>query len=139
MMAMKPTFPKIYNHGKAEISGNQITFSHIDSYGNTVTETARILVPKKIASMIYERHERFEKAGAGSRESEKSRQERKYISAHPEKTIRLAWDLLDDHGKMELEMMFDMSSHHGISDPAWMKAHARRRDSIVGDDGRGLS
>ena len=138
-MAMKPTFPKIYNHGKAEISGNQITFSHIDSYGKPATETARILTPKKIASMIYERYERFGKSGPGSRESEKSRQERKYISAHPEETIRAAWNLLDDHGKMELEMMFDMSSHHGISDPKWIKAHARRRDDIVGDDNRPLA
>ena len=138
-MAMKPTFPKIHNNGKAEISGNQITFSHIDSYGIPMTETARVLSPKKIASMVSDRLARFQKAGPGSRESETSRQERKYISGHPESTIRAAWELLDDHNKMELEMMLDMSSHHGISDPAWMKTHARRRDSIIGDDRQALA
>ena len=138
-MSSKVAFPHIHNSGKAEIQDNNITFSYVDSYGHGLTETAKVLSPRRMAMMIEARMKRFHSAGPGSRESEQSRQERKYISAHPEETLREAWNILDDHGKMEMDMMLDPSSHHGISDPDWIKSHVKRRDEIIGDDKRELS
>jgi len=138
-MGMKSKFPAIHNSGKAKLSGGNITFTWIDSLGKVHTDTKKLLSANEMAGMIEERMERFHLAGPGSRESEESRAERKHISAHPEKDLREVWRLLDEHGQMEMAMMLDMNSHHGISDPKWAKAHASRRSEIVGDDEQALS
>jgi hypothetical protein len=137
-MSGKQEFPHIHNSGEAIIQDDQVTFTWITSLGKGLTETMRVLSAKKIAKMVVARMERFKSAGPGSRESEMSRQERKYISAHLEPALKEAWGLLDEHGKMEMDMMLNASSHHGISDPQWVQSHTLHRSEVVGDDKRAL-
>lgn len=127
-------FPEIWNGAKAKVSDGKLTYTYIDSYGDVIEETKTILSPLEICQKVKDRAERFHLAGPGSRESETSRAERKCISAHDEGCLHKAWDLLDEHGKMEMSMMLDGSSHHGISSPTWAKKHAEDRASIVGDN-----
>lgn len=128
-------FPKIHNFAKPEIRNGKITFTYITSLGKVVTETKDILESEEIAERIKDRHERFYDSGPGTRESEFSRAERKYISAHPELILRKVWSLLDKDGKVEMSMMLEMNSHMGISDPKWAKEHTEKRNTIMGDDG----
>lgn len=121
------------------IGDGKVTFSWITSKGAVITQTSKLLRPEQIRDMVLTRHERFHEAGPGSRESEESRAERKYISAHPEETLREAWNLLDKEGKMEMEMMLAPAAHHGISDPQWANRHVKLRDEIIGDDKKELS
>lgn len=122
------------NGAKAKFHDDKLTFTYIDSYGDVLTETKPILTPFEVKQKVVDRMDRFHYAGPGSRESEISRAERKWISAHPEKCLKKVWDLLDDHGKMEMSMMLGMDSHHGISDPKWAKQHVKERHEIVGDN-----
>jgi 4-alpha-glucanotransferase len=127
-------FPKIHNGAKARKSDGNLTYTYIDSYGDVITETKPQLEPDAIAEMTIDRMERFKSAGPGSRESEISRAERKYISAHDESVLRAAWNKLDDHGKMEFDMMLSEKSHHGISDSRWADNNTKEREEIVGDN-----
>ena len=136
---MKSKFPHIHNSGEAIYQDGNVTFSWFNSLGQSITETLKILPAKRIAALMVARLGRFQSAGPGSREGEHSRAERKYISAHSEKVLREAWELLDDAGQMEMAMALDMNSHHGISDPDWMEKHRSRRENIVGDDKKPLN
>ncbi len=131
---MKPKFPHIWNGAKAKCTDDKLTFTYIDSYGEVINETKPKLSAQEICDKTVERHHRFGMSGPGSRESEISRAERKWISAHDESLLREAWDLLDDDGKMEFSMMLSMDSHHGISSPKWAKQHAKDRENIIGDN-----
>lgn len=122
------------NGAKAVVRDGRITFTYLDSFGDVITETKKLLSPKEIKVKVLDRMERFKDAGPGSRESEISRAERKCISGHPESLLRETWDLLDDHGKMEFSMMLSMDSHYGISDPKWAKEHEEERTEIIGDN-----
>lgn len=139
-MTMTPAkFPRIHNFGQAHIEGTQITFSYFDSNGQLMTETKYILSPAEIASRTKQRLARFKSLPPGTRESDESRSERKWISAHPEGELRKSWALMDEDTRMEFVMMLDMNSHLGISDPAW----AAERPNIAptgvrGDDGEEL-
>ncbi len=128
------SFPKIHNGAKPIIKDDTLTFTYIDSYGDIITETKNILSPDQIKQRVMDRLSRFKNAGPGSRESELSRAERKYVSAHSEKILKQAWSKLDEHGQMEMSMMLDMSSHFGISDPKWAENHAGEREEIIGDN-----
>lgn len=132
------TFPKMMNHGKPTLKDGKVTFSYLDSHSRPVTETKPVLEAAVIARMIQARLKRFHDAVPGARESDKSRRERKWMAAHPEGLLRKAWELLDEHGKMEASMLFSMDSHHGVSDPAWIAKHAERTIQVEGDDGKGL-
>ena len=136
-MSMK--FPVISRGGKPEISGNSVRFTYLDSLSQVHSETKPLLTPEDIARRIKRRLGRFKAAGPGARESETSRTERKLISAHPEETLRKAWGLLDDHGKMEMVMMLDHNSHWSTSDPGWAEENQQRLSKIHGDDGRALN
>jgi len=127
-------FPHMMNSGKAIIKDDKLTFTYIDSYGEVITETKPILTPFEIKQKVVDRMERFKYAGPGVRESEISRAERKWVSAHPESCLKETWTMLDEHGQMEMAMMLDMNSHHGISDPTWAKQHAEERSEISGDN-----
>lgn len=140
-MAMNtaPRFPRIHNFGQAHIEGSQMTFTYFDSHGKIMTETKYILPPSKIARRTADRHARFKSLPPGTRESEYSRKERKWISAHPIGELRKAWALMDKETKMEFEMMFDRSSHTGISDPAWASEHRSIMvQGVKGDDGEAM-
>ena len=127
-------FPHIMNGAKAKKSNGKLTFTYIDSYGNVITETKKQLTAKEICDKVIESHDRFGMSGPGSRESELSRAERKYISAHDEPMLREVWDLLDENNKMEMSMMLSMDAHHGISDKTWADKHAKERSNIIGDN-----
>ncbi len=131
---MKMEFPHIWNGSKAKKSNGELTFTYVDSYGDVITETKKICTPEQICQMTCARHARFGDSGPGSRESELSRAERKWISAHDESILRKAWDILDEDGKMEFSMMLSMDSHHGISDKKWADKHAKERPEIIGDN-----
>lgn len=131
-------FPKIHNFDKAIIEGDNITFTYVTSLSKVVTETKPILEPDDIIELIDERIYRFGEAPVGARESEMSRAERKYISAHPEKVLREAFDSMNDDQKMELDMMLSEKSHTGISNPKWVKYNVFERNDIVGDDKKKL-
>lgn len=131
---MESKFPHIMNGAKAIIRDDKLTFTYIDSYADVITETKPMLTPMEVCQKVIDRMERFKCSGPGVRESEISRAERKWISAHPEKCLKKAWDQLDEYGKMEMSMMLSMDSHHGISDPGWAKKHTDERHEIVGDN-----
>ncbi len=131
---MSDTFPKINNGAKAHIDGKGITFTYMNSFSDVITETKPILTPSKIKQKVVDRMERFHDAGPGTRESEISRAERKWISAHPVSLLQRVWDKLDEHGRMEMSMMLSEKSHYGISDPSWAKAHKKEREAIMGDN-----
>lgn len=122
------------NGAKAVFSNGKLTYTYIDSYGEVITDTKKVLTPEQVAQKVRGRLHRFMDAGPGVRESEISRAERKCISAHPEKCLREAWNLLGDHGKMEMSMMLSMDSHHGISDKTWADKNAKERPNIIGDN-----
>ncbi|KKN00372.1 hypothetical protein LCGC14_1138470 [marine sediment metagenome] len=131
-------FPTIRQEGKAKIEDGEITFTWITTLGKPVTETKPLLTPEKIVQVTKARHERFHSMPPGTRESEQARLDRKHVSAHPEKTLRAAWDLMDEDTQMELCMMLDESSHYGISDPKWAKEHQGKASEVMGDDGKAL-
>ena len=132
-------FPTPANSAKAVISGNRITFSYLDSYSQPQTETKPLLKPEQIVKMVKARDRRFdEQQPPGARESDTSRAERKWIVAHPPQILFDAWDLADEETKQEMATMFDPESHHGISDPAWLKTHAKGTDTMIGDNGKTL-
>ncbi len=131
-------FPKMMNSGKAKIADKQVTFSYLDSKSEAKTVTKPLLSPDRIVTMVRGRDERFDKAGPGARESDRSRTERKYISAQPKATLILARRKMDDHLKMEFDMMLDQNSHHGISDPKWIEVYAGNFPEVIGDDGKPL-
>lgn len=121
MAGMKSRFPRIHNFGKVVKTDGKLTFSYIDSYGTAVEETLPELTAEQIVELVNQRMGAFEEAPPGAREGDKLRSERKYISAHDESIVRQAWEGMDEHQKMELEMMLDRSSHKGIADPAEAK------------------
>lgn len=131
---MKSEFPHLMNGAKAIIKDDKITFTYIDSYGSVITDTKKLLSSKEIKEKVMDRMHRFRSAGPGVRESEISRAERKYISGHPEDRLKEAWELLDEHGQMEMAMMLSMDSHYGISDPEWAKKNVEERPEIIGDN-----
>ena len=131
---MKPKFPHIWNGAVAKRSDGKLTFTYIDSYGDVITDTKKMLRQSEIVQMTKARHERFVHAGPGSRESEISRAERTYISAHPEINLKDAWSVMDEDTQMEFSMMLSMDSHHGISDKKWADKHVTEREEIIGDN-----
>ena len=84
---MKSAFPHIHNSGEAIYQDGNVTFSWFNSLGQSITETLKILPAKRIAALMVARMGRFQSAGPGSREGEQSREERKYVSAHPRNFI----------------------------------------------------
>lgn len=128
-------FPKMLNHGKAKtVAGVLLQFSYLDSRSRGVTEIRPALRPDGIVSLVQERMDRFRKAPPGARESDRSRRERKYISAHPPQILHKAWNLMNEGQRMEFDMMLSSSSHHGISDPNWVKEHQEPTGQVLGDD-----
>ncbi len=132
-------FPTVSRGGNPKIQRGVVRFTYLDSLSRVHTKSKPLMDSKEIAKRIVERMERFHAAGPGSRESESSRAERKWISAHPEAILRRAWAALDDHGKMEMVMMLDHNSHWSTSDPAWAEKHQKARSKIYGDDRKPLS
>ncbi len=128
-------FPKIHNGARPVIKEGKTIFTYITSLGDVITETKEILDPEEIKEIVMNRMYRFKEAGPGSRESEISRAERKWISAHPESILKETYELLDEHGKMEMSMMLDMNSHFGISDKKWADKNVEERKHIIGDNG----
>lgn len=122
------------NGGKTKLSEGGITFTYMNSYGDVITETKTVLDVDGICEHVKDRMHQFHSAGPGVRESEVSRAIRKWISAHPVSLLRQAWDKLDDHGRMEMDMMLSEKSHYGISDPTWAKKHRKEREVIIGDN-----
>ena len=135
---MPNKFPHIHNPGKAMIENGEVTFTYMDSLQNAITKTKAVLTAQQIVTKTKARLARFKKSPIGTRESESSRAERKYISAHPESLLRRAFELMDEHTRMEMSMMLDRSSHAGISDPAWAQRKDDELKAMVGDDGRKL-
>jgi hypothetical protein len=137
MAGMKSRFPRIHNSGKATKTDKGLQFSYLDSRGNAVEETLPELNPEQIVAKVQGRLDDFHGAQPGAREGDKLRTERKHVSAHDESILRQAWELMDDHQKMELEMMLDRSSHHGISDPEWVEENEDPQTDIpfAGPDG----
>ena len=131
---MEMAFPKPDNSGKAQIVGNQVRFSYLDSLSKAVTETKPLLTAQEIIGLVEAREKRFDEAPPGARESDASRRERKYIAAQPEGVLKQAWEEMTGHTKMEFAMMLDMNSHHGLSDPKWMATHAGNVSQVLGDD-----
>lgn len=127
-------FPNIHNEGKASIVGGTIAFTYLDSTLNAITVAKPLLTAIEIMAKTKERLARFKSAPPGARESDFSRTERKYISAHPKGILANAWQMMDHHTKMEFVMMLDKRSHHGISDPAWAQRHAAEVPDVIGDD-----
>ena len=130
---MPMTFPAISRGGKPEISGNSVRFTYLDSLSQVHTNTKPLMAAEEIARRIEARMKRFHSAGPGSRESESSRAERKWISAHPDAVLHKAWEQLDEHGKMEMVMMLDHNSHWSTSDPQWAASHAKNFQNNQGD------
>ncbi|MEE8607599.1 MAG: hypothetical protein V3S55_08345 [Nitrospiraceae bacterium] len=130
MAGMKSRFPRIHNSGKATKDDGELTFSYLDSYSKADVQTLPELGPEQIVEKVQERLDAFHKDQPGAREGDKLRAERKHVAAHDESILREAWELMDDHQKMELEMMLDRSSHHGISDPAWLQENEAPQESI---------
>lgn len=134
------SFPNIENHGTAKIANGSVTFSYIDSWRSGVTATRPLLTPEAIVSMVKGRIARFDKIGDwGGRECDKSRYERKYISAQPIAVLRQAWAMAGADVRKEMEEMFNPASHSGISDPAWVALHTWHATDVMGDDGKPLS
>ena len=133
---MATPYPKIFNHGTAEFldNGRMVTFTYLDSWRTAHTVTLPVLTPAQIVLKVETRHKRFKESPG--RESDNSRTERKYISAQPSAILLKAWQLMDEDARMEFEMMFAMSSHHGISDRKWAEEHQIHEVEIMGDDGR---
>ncbi len=132
---MEMEFPAIYNSGKAQTQDGKVTFSYLDSLSRPRTETKPLMEATEVLQLIRQRMKRFKTAPPGARESARSRRERKYIAAQPEKILREAWEDADEYLRMEFSMMLSENSHHGISDPAWLKKHAGPRAEVPGDNG----
>lgn len=122
------------NGAKAIRSHGTLEFTYLDSYGEAITEVLPELTCQQICNKIMGRMYRFKEAGPGIRESEISRAERKWISAHPLETLKKVWSGLDHHGQMEMSMMLSKDSHYGISNPDWAEEHMEKRKKISGDD-----
>lgn len=138
-MTMESRFPHIHNFGQAHIEGSTITFTYFNSHGQVITETRHIMSPQEVVDRTVKRHARFMSMPPGTRESEESRRERKWISAHRLGVLRPAWALMDGETKMEFVMMLDMNSHMGISDPEWASEHRSVEvREVKGDDGEGM-
>lgn len=127
-------FPEMMNSGRAKMSDGHLTYTYLNSFGDVITETKPMLNCDEICEHVMDRYDQFHNAGPGVRESEASRATRKWLSAHPIRLLKQAFHKLDEHGQMEMEMMFSKMSHHGISDPKWAKAHRQDRESIIGDN-----
>jgi len=134
----KSKFPHIHNEGKALIVDGKITFTYFDSLSKPYTVTEKMLSPSAIVVLTRARMARFKSMPPGTRESEESRQERKWIAGHPPALLRRAWDRMSEETRMEFVMMLDMSSHHGISDPAFAEKQTERLKEVSGDDGKEL-
>ena len=131
---MSHKFPEMMSGAKPHMSSGKMTFTYLNSYGDVITETKPVLDPQQIKQHVMDRLHQFHDAGPGVRESETSRAIRKWISAHPKHLLVTAWNRMNDHGKMEMDMMFSKKSHYGISDPKWAKAHSEGREAIIGDN-----
>lgn len=138
MSMPKSKFPMIHNEGKALVKDGKVTFTYFDSHGQPHTPTWAVLSPSEIIDRTRKRLARFKSMPPGTRESEESRTERKWISAHPISILRRAWDRMSEPNRMEFAMMLAMESHHGISDPKFAEEQKRRLKSVSGDDGRTL-
>lgn len=137
-MPSRMSFPEIHNEGSASIENGFITFTYLDSKLNATTVTNPVLTAREVVEMTVGRLARFKSAPPGARESDFSRTERKYIAAHPEGILRAAWELMDEHTRMEFVMALDKRSHHGISDPAWARRKEAKVPDVIGDDKRVL-
>lgn len=127
-------FPEIHNEGKASVAGGSIAFTFLDSTLHAVTVAKPLLTAVEIVAKTKERLAQFKSAPPGARESDFSRSERKYISAHPKGILTHAWQMMNHHTKMEFVMMLDKRSHHGISDPAWAQRNAANLTKVIGND-----
>ena len=138
-MPSKMSFPEIHNEGRSTIENGFVTFTYLDSKLNSVTETKPVLTTREVVEMTKARLARFKSAPLGARESDYSRTERKYIAAHESTgVLRAAWEMMDEHTKMEFVMALDKRSHHGISDPAWTRRNEAKVPDVIGDDKRVL-
>lgn len=137
-MTMQSRFPRIHNATRARRAEGMVTFSFFDSLGQGVTRTLPLLTPTEVIRLTEQRLDRFKSQPAGTRESEQSRAERKYVSAQPEAILRAAWEDMGPKLRMEFEMMLDMSSHFGISDPDYVEQHSTKLHAVQGDDGKPL-
>lgn len=136
---MPQAFPEIHNEGSASVENGFITFTYLDSKLNSVTETKPVLTAREVVGMTKARLARFKSAPSGARESDLSRTERKYVAAHESTgVLKAAWELMDEHLKMEMRMMLSKDSHHGISDPAWTRRNEAKVPDVIGDDERVL-
>lgn len=135
---MPTQYPKIFNHGAAEFldNGRMVTFTYLDSWRTAHTVTLPTLTPYQVVEKVKTRHKQFKESPG--RESDNSRTDRKYISAQQPSILLKAWQMMDEETRMEFEMMFAMSSHHGISDSKWAEAHQTNEVYVRGDDGRPL-
>ncbi len=137
---MKPEFPRIHQEGRAQESDGKLRFTWVNTLNQPVEETLPVLEPQEIMRMVQERMDRFASAPPGARESDASRGERKYIVAHAtnhEDVLRAAFEQMDEHQRMEFEMMLDMRSHQGLEGPEEI-ARAGGTETPVGDDGQAL-
>lgn len=133
---MATQYPDVFNHGVAEFHERTVTFTYLDSWHASKTVTMPILSPTQVVEKVKARHKRFMESPG--RESDLSRFERKYISAQRSSVRLNAWQLMDEPTRMEFSMMFDSSSHHGISNRSWAEAHQTQEVFVKGDDGRPL-
>jgi hypothetical protein len=136
---MAEKFPELPKSPQLKIEDNKVTFSYTNSFGKVITETKPILSSKEISDRVKARMDRFHKAGPAVRESETSKAERKWLSAHPENLLEDAFDLLDEHGKMEFSMMFSRDSHRPHADPNELKKEVKESKVILGDNEKGLN
>lgn len=134
---MSNQFPKMHNSGTPKINetDNTVNFWYMDSRRAAVNDTMPLLPPEAIVRLTTARLEGFKRGGPGTRESEASRAKRKWISAHPQRTLLQAWQLMDEDTRMEFVMMLDEKSHHGISDSLWLAKREAPTGLVHGDDG----
>jgi len=121
------------------ITHGKLTYSYLDSFGSARTETKPALSAQQIIELVKQRMMRFDRAGPGARESDFSRRERKYITAHPIGLLKAAWARADKMTRMEMAMMFDPNSHYGNSSRAWVEKNQRPHQQVIGDDGAPLN
>lgn len=131
------TFILPNNDGEAKsFSDGTIEYSYISTDGSIVTERNDELDAEEVVQCVQERYDRFHEAPTNARESDRSRRERKRISAQSSTTLRRAWVLMDEDLKMEYVMMMSHESHHGIRKPE--NIEAPEESGPIGDDGHAL-
>lgn len=130
------TFPKIMRGENPIPKDGTLTFNYLNSYGKAITKTLPVLTPDKILKLVKERMDRFNKSNPSARESEKSRADRKYISAHPVSILKEAFNKANNHQKMEMEMMLSKDSHYGNSTLKWVRKNEVKRQEVISDNNK---